>query len=97
MSDISTHVMAGKTVNSPYNGQKDPEGENRYTCTFSLTSALKEVGGELHATADLSLGKRPGMHCIGGWVDNSAGLHGCRKSRLQRDSSPDRPVRGQSL
>jgi hypothetical protein len=26
------------------------------------------VGGELHAPAALSLGKRPGSHCRGGWV-----------------------------
>ena len=99
MSDISAHVMAGKTVqvSSPQNGQKDPEGEYRCTCTFSLTSALDGVGGQLHAPAALTPGKRPGMHCKGGCMDKSAGLDGCRKFRLQRDSSLDRPVRSQSL
>ena len=49
------------------------------------------VGGQLHTPAALPPAKRPGTHCIGGWVDKSAGLDGCRKSRLQRDSSPGPP------
>jgi hypothetical protein len=39
------------------------------------------VSGELHALAALSPGKRPGTHCIGGWVCPRAGLDGCGKSR----------------
>ena len=45
-----------------------------------------EVGGQRHAPAALSLGKRPGTHCIGGWVVPSAGMDGCGKSRPHRDS-----------
>ena len=30
--------------------------------------------------------ERPGICCIGGWVDPRAGLDGCGKSRLHRDS-----------
>jgi hypothetical protein len=39
------------------------------------------VGGKLHAPAALPPGKRPGTHCIGGWVGSRAGLDGCEKSR----------------
>jgi len=43
-------------------------GPKRYTFTLSLTSALEEVGGQIHAPAALPPGKRPGTHCIGGWM-----------------------------
>ena len=48
------------------------------------------VGGQHHAAAALSPGKRPGTHCIGGWVGPRAGLDGCGKSRppAHRDSIP---------
>ena len=36
---------------------KGPEGEQRYNCTVSLTSALDGVGGQRHAPAALPLGK----------------------------------------
>jgi hypothetical protein len=32
------------------------------------------VGGQLHALVALPLGKKPGAHCIGGWVGPRAGL-----------------------
>ena len=51
------------------------------------------VGGQLHAPAALPPGKRPGTHCIGGWVGPRAGLDGCGKSRPYRD----RPARSESL
>jgi len=35
----------------------------------SLTWALDGVSGQSHAQVALSPGKRPGTHCIGGWVD----------------------------
>ena len=35
---------------------------------------------QLHAPAALLLGKRPGTHCIGGWMDSRAGLDGGGKS-----------------
>ena len=34
------------------------------------------MGGQRHAPAALSLGKRPGTHCTGGWVGPRAGLDG---------------------
>jgi hypothetical protein len=39
------------------------------------------VGGQLHAPAALPPGKRPGTHCLGGWVGPRTGLDGCEKSR----------------
>ena len=39
------------------------------------------VGGQRHAPAALSPGRRPGTHCIGGWVGPKVGLDGCGKSR----------------
>ena len=53
------------------------------------------VGGQRHAPAALPPGKRPGTHCIGGWVGPRAGLDGCGKPHLQRDSIPglSRPLR----
>ena len=43
------------------------------------------VGGQRHAPAALPSAKRPGTHCIGGWVGARAGLDGCGKSRPHRD------------
>jgi hypothetical protein len=39
------------------------------------------VGGQRHAPAALPPGKRPGTHCIGGWVGPRAGLDRCGKFR----------------
>jgi hypothetical protein len=43
-------------------GYEDPEGEERYSPTFSLTSKLDGVGGQCHAPADLLPAKRPDTH-----------------------------------
>jgi len=51
-----------------------------------------------HAPAALRPGKRPGTHCIGGWVGPRAGLDTCGKSRPPTGiRSPDRPVRSESI
>jgi hypothetical protein len=60
-----------------------------YSSTLSLTSALVGVGGQRHAPAVLPPGKKPGTHCIGGWVGPRAGLDGCGKSRPHLDSIPE--------
>jgi len=44
------------------------------------------VGGQCHALVTVALGKRPGTHCQGGWVDPRAGLDGCEKSCIHQDS-----------
>jgi len=56
------------------------------------------VGGQRHAPAALPTGKRPGIHCIGGWVGPRAGLDGCRKFRPPPYGirSPDPPARSES-
>jgi hypothetical protein len=46
------------------------------------------VGVQRHATAALPPPKRPGTHCIGGWVGPRAGLGRCGKSGLHLDSIP---------
>ena len=37
------------------------------------------VGGQSHASAALTPGKRPGTHCTGDWVGPRAGLDSCGK------------------
>jgi hypothetical protein len=39
------------------------------------------VGGQRHVPAALPPGKRPGTHCVGGWMSPRAGLDGYGKSR----------------
>ena len=58
-----------------------------YSSTLSLTSALDWVGGQRHAPAALPPGKRPGTHCIGGWVGLRAGMDGYGNARPHRDSN----------
>jgi hypothetical protein len=41
------------------------------------------VGGQHHAPAALPSGKRPGTHCIGGWVGSQG-----RSGRLRKISPP---------
>jgi hypothetical protein len=57
------------------------EGEQIYSSTFSLTSALQWVGGQSHAPANLHPVVRPGTHRTGVWVGPRAGLGVCGKSR----------------
>ena len=40
-----------------------------------------EVGGQRDAPAALPRGRRPGTHCVGGWVGPTVGLDGSGKSR----------------
>jgi hypothetical protein len=46
------------------------------------------MGGQLHSPATLPPEKRPGTHCIGGWVGPRAGLDGWGKYRPDRDLIP---------
>ena len=64
----------------PRIGHEDPEVKQKYSSTLSLTSAPDGVGGQRHAPASLSR-ERPGIHCIGEWLDPRAGLDACGKSR----------------
>jgi len=54
------------------------QGEYRYGCTLSLTSAVDRDGW----LAPISFHPReiPGAHCIGGWVGPRADLDGCGRA-----------------
>jgi hypothetical protein len=80
--------VKGKGKVHPRTGHEGPEGEQMYSSTLSLTSALDGVGGQRHAPAALSPRKRPCTHRTGGWVGSRACLDKCGKSRLHWDSIP---------
>jgi hypothetical protein len=46
------------------------------------------VDGQRHAFAALLPGKRPGTHCVGGWVGPRGVLDICENSCPHRDSIP---------
>jgi hypothetical protein len=71
--------------------------ELSYSCTLSLTSAVDGVGGQRHALAALSQGKRTGTQFTGGLVSPRVALDGCGNSHPYRDSMRDRPSRRGSL
>jgi len=48
-------------------GHEGPDGQYRYNCTLSLTSALEGVSGQRNTPAVLPPGKGSGTYCIGGW------------------------------
>ena len=61
-----------------------------------MTAALEGVSGQEHAQAALYPRERTGTHFTGaGWAPGPVWTGG--KSRLHRDSIPDRPTRIQSL
>jgi len=55
------------------------------------------VGGQLHVPDALTLGKRPGNHCIGDWVDPRARLDGSENLASTWIRSPHRPDLNESL
>ena len=55
------------------------------------------MGGQSQATVPLPPGRRRVVNCTGGWVGPMTDLDGCRESRLNRGSIPDRPARSESL
>jgi hypothetical protein len=77
----------------PRTGHENTDGEQMYSATFSLASALHAVGGQRHASASVPPGKRPGTCCTGCCVVLRTGLDGCLKSRPHRNSipSPSKP------
>ena len=52
-----------------------------YSSTLPSTLGLGGVGGQLHASATLTPGKKTDTHFIGGWVGSTAGLDWCGESR----------------
>jgi hypothetical protein len=66
------------TLEQPTKAQRGSRG---IALLFLYPQHLIGVGGQCHAPAALPPGKRAGTHCIGGWVDPTAGLDGYGKSR----------------
>ena len=81
----------------PRTGHEDPEGYRGIALLFFLTLALDGVGGQHHALAALPLGKRPGTHCIGGWVATGPVWRGAENLAPTGIRSPDRSARSKSL
>jgi hypothetical protein len=71
---------------NPITGHERPEGEQTYSFTLYLTSAVDGLGGQRHAPAALSPTMRPATNCIGGWMGPRAILDWSGKSRLHLDS-----------
>jgi hypothetical protein len=91
------HKGKGKGKVHPRTGHEGPNGEQRYSSTLSLNSALDgEVGGQRHAPAALPPRKRPGTYCIGGWVSPRVGLGRVRKISPPPGFDP-RPVRNHQV
>jgi hypothetical protein len=56
------------------------------------------VGGQRHAPAAFRQGKRPGTHCVGGWVGPQGRSERMWKTLPPTEiRSPDRPARSKSL
>ena len=80
--------VKGKSKGHPRTGHEGPEGEKRYSSTLPSTSALDGRWVVNSRTRPLYPLERPGTYCIGGWVGPRAGLDGCEKHCLHRDSIP---------
>jgi hypothetical protein len=80
----------------PRTRHEGPEGEQRYSATLSLSSALDVVGGERHAPAVLPR-ERPGAHYKGGWFVLGPVWTGAEKLSSTGIRSLDRLARGESL
>jgi len=75
--------LKGKEVKfHPTTGHEDPEGEERYSSTLPLTSALNGVGDQRDASSALPPGEtRYPLY-------RRQGLDRCGKSHPRRDSIP---------
>jgi hypothetical protein len=56
-------------------GQEDPEEEEKYKSTLSLTSTLDRVRGQGYIPAPLNPGMTQSAHHTVGWVGSRPGLH----------------------
>ena len=82
----------------PRTGHKDPEGEWRYSCILSLTSALDGGGWSTPRLCRLTPGKETRYTLnrrLGGAQGRSERVQ--KISPLTRIRSPDRPARSKSL
>ena len=89
-SNLSVCATHGTELGSfhPVIGHEGPQGEQRYSSTLFLTSALEGGEGSASRPGRTLPRERPGTRCTGGWVGLRAGLDGCGKSRPHRDSIP---------
>jgi hypothetical protein len=71
---------AGNAVGHPRTGHEGPEGEQRYSFTLSLTSALDGSGWSTALSDPFNPGKTR-YPFTGGWVGPRASLDRCKKSR----------------
>jgi hypothetical protein len=101
LSQIPYHdnvlIMGYKGKGHPITRHVGPVGEQKYSSTLPLTSALDGVGSQVHSPAALPPGKAAGTSCIGGWMCPGVGLDGCGKylhhwDSITRSSSPQRVV-----
>ena len=69
-------------------GHEGPQGEQRYSSTLFLTSALEGGEGSASRPGRTLLRERPGTHFTGGGVGLRDGLDRCGESRPHRDSIP---------
>jgi len=85
LSFVLYHVPSAYSKDKfcPRTGREGPKGEERYSSTLSLPSALDGVGGQLHAPAASYL-RGQDTHCTGGWVGPRAGLDGRGNSRIKK-------------
>ena len=79
-------------------GHEGPEGEQRYSSTLSLTSALEAgVDGQCHTLASLAPGKDLSTHSAGGWMGSTISLVRCGKSGCPLVWQLDHPACSKSL
>jgi hypothetical protein len=93
---IETENCKGKGL--PYNRPSGPKrGSRGIALSFRELRHEERMGWLAPRPGRMPPGKRPGTHCTGGWVGLRAGLDGCGKSRLHRDSIPGPSSRSESL
>ena len=80
--------MEYKDKGHPITGHVGLEGEQRFSSTLPLTSALDGVSSQLPSPAALPPGNTASTLCIGGWVRRGVGLDGCGKYLPHRDPIP---------
>ena len=102
---LHSSVSARHQVSHPYKkgevyrrtGRESQEGEKRYSCTLSLTSAQGGGGWSTTRLGRFTAGEETGAHFTRGWVRPKAGLEGCGCLPSPGIRFPDHPARSESL
>lgn len=74
-------------------GLEDPQLECSYSSTIASTSALDGGGCSTAQTGRFTFGNGTQYPFTEGWLGSSFGVDGYGKSRPNRDSIPDHPIR----